>query len=118
MQVCRDSFHLDYVTSERPCAHLIGIITAARAVDGDFVNICLVPMASFECLWDAFGFPCGDFGFLLAAFGTRYTLGLPFAFFEASWGTGGIPLGHLGLPGPPFKIGSPFSDTWALKYDV
>ena len=45
----------------------------------------LIPLASFWCLWGAFGSPWGDFGIHLAPFGVHLA-----AF--------GVPLGPFGVP--------------------
>ena len=63
-------------------------ITSAWAVDREFVNIYLGPLASFGCLWVALVFPGVDFGVHLAPFGLplgplrgALALGLPSGIF-------------------------------------
>ena len=67
-----------------------------RAVDREFLNIYLGPLASHGCLWRAGGFLWDDFGLPWLNFGRlRDDFGL-------SWPPWEMPRGVLGLSLPPF----------------
>ena len=73
------------------------------AVDRELFDISLFPVASFGCLWSAFGFPWADFGLLLTPSGARGLqvgiLWVPLAPFgmtlSSPWPAFGIPLAVL-----------------------
>ena len=65
-------------------------ITAAWAVDREFIYIVGPTGRALGSLWSSFGLPLAPFGSLWGA------LGLPLAVLWAPFGSFGVPLGSLG----------------------
>ena len=78
------------------------LITSAWAVDREFFDICLslwLPLASFGCLWNAFGAPWLDFGFRFQSLGSPWApSGRPLGAFGSLWPALGPPLAVFGQP--------------------
>ncbi len=78
------------------------------------MNIYLVPLASFWCLWSAFGFPWRDFGVHLAPFGVHLA---PFGVHLVPFGVHLVPFGvHLApFGGHLVAFENPWGPPWAAK---
>ena len=80
----------------QPCASVSQLPAALRRPQKKhapgFVEHVSFPLASFGCLWSAFGAPWADFGLLLTPLGTP---GLPLVVLWAPAVPFGVPLGSL-----------------------
>ena len=77
-------------------------ITSAWAVDREFLNIYLVPLASLGCLWDPLGCPWAPLGCPWAPLGCPWApLGCPWAPFGCPWAPLRCPWTALGCPWGP-----------------
>ena len=88
-------------------------ITSAWAVDREFFDIYLslwFPLASFGCLWNAFGAPWADFELRFDSLGSPWVpSGRPLAAFGSLWPAFGLPLALFGEP--LGHIGN-FTENW------
>ena len=86
-------------------------MTSAWAADREFFYIYLslwLPLASFGCLWNAFGAPWADFRLHFNSFGgSRAPSGRPLGAFGSLWNALGLPLAALWAPfGHPGTYGA------------